>query len=90
MDQRFHVWFSGRVQGVGFRYTCVQQARRYDVVGWVKNLDDGDVEMIVEGQPSEVEAYLESVASATHGAVPDTRIVRSKATGQFSGMSVLH
>lgn len=90
MNVRWHVYFSGRVQGVGFRYTCVQQARGHAVTGWVKNLDNGSVEMIVEGQSSELEAYLQSVADATHGSVADTQTIKSSATGEFSAMSVVH
>ena len=48
MDRvRFLVIFSGRVQGVGFRYTSNQIAWRFDVTGWVKNLPDGSVQMVV-------------------------------------------
>lgn len=90
MNVRWHVYFSGRVQGVGFRYTCVQQARHHAVTGWVKNLDNGSVEMIVEGQSSELEAYLQSVSEATHGSVADTQTIKSAATGEFSAMSVVH
>jgi len=90
MNVRWHVYFSGRVQGVGFRYTCVQQARHHSVTGWVKNLDNGSVEMIVEGQSSELEAYLQSVSEATHGSVADIQKTKSAATGEFSAMSVVH
>ena len=90
MNVRWHVYFSGRVQGVGFRYTCVQQARHHAVTGWVKNLDNGTVEMIVEGESSELETYLQRVADSTHGSVADTQITHSEATGEFSGMSVVH
>jgi len=90
MNVRWHVFFSGRVQGVGFRYTCVQQARHHEVTGWVKNLDNGSVEMIVEGESAVLEAYVESVSEATHGCVADTQTTKSAATGEFSTMSVVH
>ena len=90
MNVRWHVYFSGRVQGVGFRYTCVQQSRHHAVAGWVKNLGDGRVEMIVEGQSSELETYLQSVSEATHGSVADTQTIKSAATGEFTAMSVVH
>ena len=49
---RKHIIFSGRVQGVGFRYTACYLARPLGLTGWVKNLWDGDVEMEVQGDPA--------------------------------------
>lgn len=59
-----HVFYEGRVQGVGFRFTVKSLARGYDVVGWVKNLEDGRVELQVSGDREEVEGFLEAVAES--------------------------
>lgn len=59
-----HVFYEGRVQGVGFRYTCKQVARGFDVVGWVRNLPDGRVELQCSGEREEVEAFLEAIAES--------------------------
>ena len=56
-----HVFFEGRVQGVGFRWTAKNLARGYEVTGWVKNLADGRVEMQVSGEGGEVDAFLEAI-----------------------------
>ena len=56
-----HVFFEGRVQGVGFRWTVKNLARGYDVTGWVKNLPDGRVEMQASGETAEVDAFLEAI-----------------------------
>jgi acylphosphatase len=56
-----HVLYEGRVQGVGFRWTTKNIARGYDVTGWVKNLPDGRVEMQVNGEDAEVDAFLEAI-----------------------------
>lgn len=56
------VHFEGRVQGVGFRYTCRQLAKGFDVVGTVKNLPDGRVEMEVMGEEEEVTDFIHEIA----------------------------
>ncbi len=63
------IFYSGRVQGVGFRWSVKQIASGFEVVGWVRNLADGRVELEVTGDASEVTAFLEAVANghlATH------------------------
>lgn len=49
---RKHIYFGGRVQGVGFRYQSAYHARRLGLTGWVRNLSDGRVEMEVQGRES--------------------------------------
>lgn len=53
--------FEGRVQGVGFRYAVKQIAMGFDVVGWVKNLDDGTVELRVNGEEEEIEEFFREI-----------------------------
>lgn len=52
----------GRVQGVGFRYWTAQQARRYNLDGWVCNLRDGAVELVAQGDPAQIAALRAAVA----------------------------
>jgi len=56
-----HAYFAGRVQGVGFRYTARALAQRHGVVGFVRNLADGRVELEAVGPPRRVSEYLEAL-----------------------------
>ncbi len=68
------VIYTGRVQGVGFRYSVKQIAAGFEVTGWVRNLRDGSVEMLASGAPEEVDAFIAAVASSHLGGyIKDTR-----------------
>ena len=58
-----HSFFSGHVQGVGFRYQVVSIAKGFDLTGYVKNLNDGSVELLAEGDEPEVLSFLEVIES---------------------------
>lgn len=53
----FHARIYGRVQGVGFRYNTRQEAMRRNLSGWVRNLSDGSVEVVCEGEAPQVKAF---------------------------------
>ena len=55
------VYYSGQVQGVGFRYTASSIARWYQVAGWVRNLNDGRVELFIEGSQADIDTFLKRV-----------------------------
>ena len=58
------VFFEGNVQGVGFRWSVKQLAKGFDLVGWVRNLPDGRVELQASGEESEVRAFLEAIGKS--------------------------
>lgn len=61
--ERRRVYYSGRVQGVGFRFTSQRLARGFAIQGYVRNLDDGRVELVAEGEAVVIEQFLEAIRS---------------------------
>ena len=61
MKKRVHALYSGKVQGVGFRMTAEDTATQFGVVGWVKNLRDGRVEVLAEAEEAALERFLETL-----------------------------
>jgi acylphosphatase len=68
------VHYSGTVQGVGFRMTTRQIARQFAVTGYVRNLPSGNVEVVVAGEITEIERFLQSVATRMAGYIDGHRI----------------
>jgi acylphosphatase len=69
-----HIIFTGRVQGVGFRFTALDIARRYRIDGFVRNLFDGTVEMVAQGNPEAVSDCIRDINESFSGYIRDTRI----------------
>jgi acylphosphatase len=87
---RVHVWYSGHVQGVGFRYQAKRQAAGFDVAGTVRNLPDGRVELIAEGVRDELEAFLCAVRDCGLGPmVRDVRVEWSEAVVGLHGFEIV-
>ena len=82
------VRYSGQVQGVGFRATTVDIARNHPVTGWVKNLDDGRVELLVEGSEEDVLKFLNAVRTRWKKNIDKEQIDEKKPTGEFKTFSV--
>ncbi len=73
------VFFTGHVQGVGFRYSTLQVAKEFEVTGRVRNLTDGRVQLDAEGNIRDVNAFVAAVEERMHGYI--RRVERSSATG---------
>lgn len=65
--QRMTVFYSGRVQGVGFRYTVKSMTTGFDVTGTVRNLEDGRVELMAEGEREELDAFRQAIRESGLG-----------------------
>lgn len=86
--QRRMCYYSGTVQGVGFRYSTQQVARGHAVTGFVRNLSDGRVEVIVEGTAAEIDAFLGGVARRMGNNIDAVDSQTAPATGEFTGFDV--
>src|SRR5437870_2855978 len=84
------VHFTGRVQGVGFRYTTRNIALGYDVQGYVRNLPDGRVELVMEGPDSEMEKVIAEIRRKMNGFIRKIDTETSPATGEFEQFSIRH
>lgn len=82
------VRFFGRVQGVGFRYTACRTAGGFAVTGSVRNLPDGSVECVVEGERAEIDAFLSDLARRMSGHIDRTTQQAAPASGRFDGFGV--
>jgi acylphosphatase len=81
---------AGRVQGVGFRWAVEDEARREDLTGWVRNLPDGRVEAVVEGDEEQVQRMVAFCRRGPDTArVEDVEVVREAYSGEFDGFSIL-
>jgi acylphosphatase len=79
--------YSGRVQGVGFRYTAQRLAQGYEVTGYVRNLANGSVELVAQGQADQVDAFLEAVARRMADYIRKTS-VREESPGDYQGFEI--
>lgn len=74
MKVRKHIYFSGRVQGVGFRYSAIHLARPLGLTGWVENLWDGRVEMEVQGDEDAIAELLRGLRTQRFIIIDDIEI----------------
>ena len=84
------IFYSGRVQGVGFRYTAKTVAAGFEITGCVCNLPDGRVELVAEGDDAELEAFRAAIRSAVlAGFIRDESIEWGDAQNEFYGFEIV-
>jgi acylphosphatase len=87
--RRLNIFYSGRVQGVGFRYTVKTVAAGFEIAGIVRNLPDGRVELAAEGTRAELAAFREAINGAgLAGFIRDERVDWTEAKNEFSGFEI--
>jgi acylphosphatase len=82
------VFFTGRVQGVGFRYQALQVAKGFEVSGYVMNLPDGRVQLEAEGAAAEVKDFIVAVRERMEGYVRKVEQTETQRAAQFQGFSI--
>lgn len=82
------VFFTGHVQGVGFRYQARQVAKGFEVTGFVQNLPDGRVQLEAEGSAGEVRDFLAAVQERMEGFIRKTEQTAASRPPQYSGFSI--
>lgn len=83
------VLYSGRVQGVGFRYTAKTVATGFDISGTIRNLADGRVELVAEGSRSELDAFRAALHDAgLAGFIRDEKVDWADAKNDFRGFEI--
>lgn len=89
MKKRVHVYYAGRVQGVGFRMTVEDVARELGMVGWVKNLRDGRVEVVAEAEEATLKRFLETIrAGSMKNFIHDEDVSWSDASDTFDEFEI--
>jgi len=83
MKQQIHAYYTGRVQGVGFRFSAEDVARDLGVTGWVRNTRDGRVEVIAEAEEEALKKFLEEINKIFSRYIEDVDIKWLPATGAF-------
>ena len=89
MNVRVHVFITGRVQGVFFRVKTRSEAFKRNVVGWVRNLYDGRVEAVFEGEKEDVDKLIDYCKKGPRGAfVTKVDVIPEENTGEFDSFDI--
>ena len=83
------VYYSGNVQGVGFRAATADIAKDYPVTGWVKNLDDGRVQLLAEGPAEAVDKFLKAVHRRWDANIDKEEVETPEPTGKYKSFGVV-
>lgn len=89
MDQA-HILYSGIVQGVGFRFTVQRQAQNLNLNGWVKNLSNGSVEILVQGPKESIETLCQRVEMHFGNNISGKEIQYQQAEHEMTDFQITH
>ncbi len=84
------VIISGRVQGVGFRYTTYNLAESFDIQGTVQNMPDGTVKIVAEGENDEIESFIDTLADTMQRYITEVCVDQRPATKQYKTFEIIY
>ena len=87
-DIQAHIFYSGMVQGVGFRYTAHRIATSLKLKGWVRNLSDGRVEILVEGKKEKIESFMNEIGTHFGSYIKEKMFTFQNPQGQFKDFQI--
>ena len=85
---RAHTFYSGNVQGVGFRYTIQRYVAELGLKGWVRNLSDGRVEVVVEGSKEKIDEVCQKIETHFHGYIRGQEQEFEESRGEFKDFQI--
>ncbi len=88
MKKQAHAYYSGQVQGIGFRFTAERLAEELGITGWVSNLSDGRVELTAEANEDKLKDFLAQISSIFNRYIQDVDVRWGPATGEFNDFGV--
>lgn len=88
MKRQVHVYYSGRVQGVGFRFTTEDIANDLGITGWVRNLTNGRVEVLAEGEEGVLKDFLDRIKQYFSRYIQDVEVRWQEATDEFKDFGI--
>ena len=88
MRKQARIFYSGRVQGVGFRFSAESLANDLRVTGWVKNLRDGRVEVVAEAEEEALKDFLDRINKYFSRYIQDADVEWKEATGEFKQFGI--
>ena len=88
MTKRLHIFYSGSVQGVGFRFAAERLAVSVELTGWIKNLSDGRVEVVCEGEMEVLMSFLENLKDSFGPRIWQADVRYEEATGEFKDFDI--
>ncbi len=83
-----HIVFTGRVQGVGFRFTSLRAANRYGLTGQVRNLPNGGVEMIAQGRSDDIDDCIREIQESLSGYITETEVEEIGFDSQYNDFKI--
>ncbi len=89
MKKAYQLTYSGKVQGVGFRFTVKRIADMYMLVGWVRNLANGKVDVFVQGEESAIDSFLKGIELYFKDNIRD-KMLTEESSQQLEGFQIRH